>query len=309
MNIRKRLIYAFEFPDNYVYVGLTGDLNKRKSQHLSLHHKSYVYKHMIKTNLTPKVVKLSDFLNPESAKIMENQFLENYSKKNWHILNKAKTGGLGGNIIKHTKIACKRDAKKYQSRREWYEKSPSSYDAARRNKWIDECCTHMVSLKKPNGYWTRERCIKNAKKYKTRGEWQLNSKTIYGIACKNSWLNDCCSHMILIHKINGYWTKMRCIKDAKKYKTTKEWSANSVSAYSIAKKNKWLNECRKHMIILRLPNGYWTKNRCMIEAKKYKTRIEWQKFDSRSYSPALKNNWLNECCKHMKNGKKIKYMI
>lgn len=247
-NRYKRMVYSFEFPNRYVYVGLTYNMTKRKAQHLSPHNKSYVYKHMIKTHTKPKLKKLTDYIDAEKAKQLEGIFLLNYSKKNWHILNKAKTGALGGNIVKHTKTACINDAKKYKSRREWYEKSASSYDAARRNKWLNECCVHMCPLKNPNGYWTKERCVKDAKKYLTKSEWQYKSKTSYGISSKNKWLNECCVHMKLMHKKNGYWTKERCAEDAKNYSTRNDWRINSSSASTIASKNGWLNECCTHMI-------------------------------------------------------------
>jgi predicted GIY-YIG superfamily endonuclease len=250
-NQRKRIIYAFEFPGKFVYVGLTCDLKRRLYQHFSKFHKSYVFNHIKRSKTKPKLVQLTGYLDAQNAIFAENKYLQQYSKQNWHILNKAKPGSLGGNIIKHTKIACLKNAKKYKSRREWYEKSPSAYAAALKNKWVDDCCNHMVLLRKPNGYWTKERCIEDAKKYQTRANWQYKSRRIYSQALKNKWVDDCCIHMTLKHKPNGYWTKKRCIEDAKKYQTRKEWRKKSSSSSSIATKNNWLPICCAHMKILR----------------------------------------------------------
>lgn len=45
--------------------------------------------------------------------------------------------------------------------------------------------------RKPANYWTKEECIKDAKKYNTRSEWQKNSGGAYKVAWKNKWLDEC----------------------------------------------------------------------------------------------------------------------
>ena len=41
-------------------------------------------------------------------------------------------------------------------------------------------------------------------------------------------------------------------------------------------------------------NGYWNYETCMEESKKYKSRSEFCKGNSRAYKVALKNGWLDE---------------
>lgn len=53
------------------------------------------------------------------------------------------------------------------------------------------------------------------------------------------------------------------------------------------------------------PSGYWTKERCKNEVLKYKSRKEIYKNIRAGYSVMLKNNWLDECCVHMKKNKKL----
>ncbi len=57
------------------------------------------------------------------------------------------------NNIQH----CKAEAAKFVSRSQWQKESGSSYKWATKNQWVDECAAHMISIKKPNGYWTLER--------------------------------------------------------------------------------------------------------------------------------------------------------
>ena len=95
----------------------------------------------------------------------------------------------------------------------------------------------------------------------------------------------------------NYWNvKENCIEDARKYNTRTEWRKNSRSAYESARKNKWLDECCKHMV-----NGNikWTKEKCMESALKYKTKVEWEKNDNNAYSASRRNGWYYECTAHM----------
>lgn len=137
-----RLIYSFEFPDKSVYVGLTCNPIKRKFQHYN-DEESHVNKHMRNTNLKPTFKILSKYYNYDLASTKEGEFLKFYKKQGWKILNKKKTGGLGGNIIKWTKNSCINDAKKYARRSDWKKSSNTAYCKANKFKWMNECCAHM----------------------------------------------------------------------------------------------------------------------------------------------------------------------
>ena len=49
--------------------------------------------------------------------------------------------------------------------------------------------------------------------------------------------------------------------------------------------------------------GYWIKERCKNESLKYNSRNQIYKNSRSAYSAMLKNNWLDECCQHMKKNK------
>lgn len=95
------------------------------------------------------------------------------------------------------------------------------------------------------------------------------------------------------------WTLEKCKMDALQYKSKKEWREDSVDGYNAAVRYSWMGECSKHMIELVKPRGYWTLERCKEEALKYKTRNQWDLIRRSGYRIALKNGWLDECCKHM----------
>lgn len=140
-NNSKRCIYAYEFENNSVYVGLTNDIKVRNNRHLS-DKNDVIYQNINKDiNYTLKI--LTDYINTNEAKIKENDFLIKYTKDNWIILNKGKTGSLGSNLIYWTKERCQEESLKYKNRSNFYKNSSGCYHSARKNGWLDEICSHM----------------------------------------------------------------------------------------------------------------------------------------------------------------------
>ena len=92
-------------------------------------------------------------------------------------------------------INCKSEALKYKSRAEWMRSSPMSHRGASKNGWLDECASHIISTKLPDGYWTLEKCKEFALKYRTKVEWRATHKTSFSKANKKGWLEECCKHM------------------------------------------------------------------------------------------------------------------
>lgn len=93
-----------------------------------------------------------------------------------------------------TKERCKEEVVRYKSKKKLYENNPGAYMSMLRNNWLNELCPHM-NTKKPNGYWDKGRCKKEANKYKTRTDFRINSSSAYSSARTNGWLNEICSHM------------------------------------------------------------------------------------------------------------------
>jgi hypothetical protein len=154
----------------------------------------------------------------------------------------------------------------------------------------------MTNKRKPAGYWTKERIIADAKRFKTKTEWKLHSYGAVTAARKLNIHTECTAHMEILQ---GKWTLEALINDAKKYSTPSEWKKKSQSAYATAVHKKYLNKCINHMDRLRKPSGYWTKNKCLNSAKKYFTIQEWSLSDGAAYDAAKRNKWMTEATKHM----------
>lgn len=194
-NQHKKIIYSYEFPNNYVYVGITYNIIKRNWEHLN-DIKSPVYKYILKSNILPiKKILTNEFLGCDEAKILEEYWYNDYRNKGWNMLNKAKTGALGGNKIYWDFTKCKNEALKYKTVYEFQTKCGSAYNSALKNKWIGQITTHMIKTQKPTSYWNYDRCQSEALKYSTRGEFQKKSISAYSAASKKKWLNLICIHM------------------------------------------------------------------------------------------------------------------
>jgi predicted GIY-YIG superfamily endonuclease len=101
-------------------------------------------------------------------------------------------------------------------------------------------------MRKPNGYWTKERCAGAALKFETRSAFKKVCASAHVISCKNGWLNDICGHMLQINKPNGYWTKEKCHEAALKFESRSAFR-KGCSAYYAAHENGWLDDICGHM--------------------------------------------------------------
>jgi predicted GIY-YIG superfamily endonuclease len=190
----KRCIYVYEFSDNHAYVGLTYDIEKRHKQHIE-DTNSYVYKHKLKTGLEPTIKQLTEYIDKEEASKLEGVYKQQYINNGWNILNKAKTGGLGGNNLMWTKETCHEEALKYNSRKDFKINSNGAYESARKHGWLDEICLDMIETKKQSNYWCYKNCKIEALKYNKKTNFNLYSRGAYESARKNKWLDEICSHM------------------------------------------------------------------------------------------------------------------
>lgn len=186
-SILKRIVYAYEFSDNCVYIGLTYKMSKRNSQHTEKDSNSSVYKHIKETGLIPKLSKLTEkFVDASEAQDLEEYYIKIYKENGWTVLNKSKPRGLGGSTVKWTFDNIKKEALKYKTRTEFAHNSGSAYYAALFKGWLDDVCTHMKQKVK----WTYEKCKKDALKYKTRTEFFQNSPSACLASRKNGWLDE-----------------------------------------------------------------------------------------------------------------------
>lgn len=156
-----------------------------------------------------------------------------------------------------------------------------------------------MSKRKPNGYWTLERCIEDAKQYRTNNEWRSAKGGSYPAALRKGWVDQCQAHLSLAYRPRGYWTLERCMEDALNYGTRSGWKEAGGGSYDFARSKGWLNQCCAHMKKVRKPKGHWTLEQCKKDAEQFAGRREWQLANTSGYDMALRNGWVDNCCAHM----------
>lgn len=301
-NRHKRAIYAFEFEDKSVYVGLTYNYDKRYDAHMK-----GTQRIIDKTNeMGHEFIMFNEYFDMETASKKEAEKIAEYESKGWEILNKAKAGALGGNIRKWTKKAVLEEALKYNSIAEFNSANPSAYSAALNLGLKNEIKSHMTNLRRPDGYWTKERVLKEAKKYNTKSEFHKNAPSAFAYSKKLGIRDECYQHMKKPSRTQK-WTKDKIIEEALKYNSRSDFQKGSRGAYKAANAQGIRDEVCAHMEYKVKPNGTWTKNKIKKEAKKYKLRSHFKKNAGSAYQAAKRLNILDEVCSHMsKDGRKNK---
>lgn len=87
-----------------------------------------------------------------------------------------------------------------------------------------------------------------------------------------------------------YWTKGRCRKEAKKFKTRTDFNKYASWAYRVAKKNGWLEEYHW----LEITNHKWNDESVMEVAKKYTNRKAFRHGDRGAFNYAQRNGLLDK---------------
>ena len=217
-----------------------------------------------------------------------------YEKTGYKLLNIAKGGGIGGNISIWSYEECKKEASKYKSRCEFRDVKGGAYNSARKNGWLDDICSHMKTLKLPNGHWNnKENCRLAALESPDRTFFKENYTSAYAISYKNGWLDEIISH--LERKNKSYWkSKENCKKAALTTDSRAEFGKKFPTAYKFSRKNKWMDDICSHMKNKKVPNGYWNKENCMKIACSVNNKQEFKKTNRVAYESSYKNNWLDE---------------
>ena len=291
-NSSKRFIYAFEFPNNHVYVGLTYSFEERNKVHYT---RGTIFNYIQQTGLEPIFREL--ILEPvsvEEAKILEEFYLQSYIDKGWVKLNKAKTGSIGLCKVKWTYEACKEEALKYSSRKAFQKGNGSAYKVTIKNNWLEEFCKHMIKLNKISGHWkNKENVIQEALKYNTKKEFSKGSSGAYNAAKKYGWVEQVCLHMKVLQLPKNYWTFEKCIEMANTCTTMSEISSKYGTAYNLILKNKWVIYLSENLQLRANPRGLYTLEICIELAKDCRTLREYKLKALNAYATIHRKGWVD----------------
>jgi predicted GIY-YIG superfamily endonuclease len=133
---------------------------------------------------------------------------------------------------------CKEESIKYKTKKDFKNNCASAYNISFKNKWLDDICVHMISIVKPDGYWTYKNCIDASKDCKTLKEFSKKYRRAYILSLENDWLKD----FDLEYTNHKKWTYDECLEVSKKCENKKEFRYKFGGAYYRCRINKWLYE-------------------------------------------------------------------
>lgn len=195
-----------------------------------------------------------------------------------------------------TKDRCIKECEKYENISQLKKFNTSLYTLIYRYGYVNDCFPeHRERLA-----LTKEECVEEALKYNCRSDFEKFANREYTHARKNGWYSECVAHM------NQTWSETRnlytldfCRNAATSYTDKESFRTHSLGAYNAAHRNGWLSEITAHMTSKKLPNGYWTKERCAHEASRFDKKSEFRKQSPSAYNIAKRNKWVDEICSHM----------
>lgn len=292
INSNLRYVYVFEFEDHHAYIGLSCYPQRRFRQHLN-EDNSTVSKYIKETGCK-YVFKVLTGGAVNDAVQQEIQWIKNYKEDGWVILNKELDDLANDGSPKYTFEYCVEIANRYAHIRNFQKGNTLVYNYVVRHGWLDKICKHMDKDTQEANHWTKERCLEVANNFKTRTDFQKGCRGAYAAAYRNKWLDEICSHMERPTSPNKYWTIERCQEEALKYATKKDFQKGSSGAYNTARKMGMLDVICQHMPKTNKPLGYWTKERCLNEAKKNKSMSEFRKNCPSAFIISWRNGWIDE---------------
>lgn len=113
-------------------------------------------------------------------------------KKGWMDEVSAHMDPPGSSRVKWTLQTVRNCASLCTGRNEFRKRFGNAYEAARRNGWLDEACSHMNQdwVK-----WTIEKVRYYSEQCSSRGEFRGRFPNAYSAARRSMWLYDVCLHM------------------------------------------------------------------------------------------------------------------
>jgi hypothetical protein len=122
---------------------------------------------------------------------------------------------------------------KYAKRCHWKGSSGGSYRYARKNGLLNKLSTHMAPRRQS---WTKQKCVRSAKRYVTIKEWNKEDPNACSAARKRCWLDDCVKNLNRLSMPKNYWNDRRIlIKEMRRYNTRREFARCNSVAYLAAK--------------------------------------------------------------------------
>ncbi len=270
-NMSERCVYAYEFPDMHVYVGLTCNIERRKREHqYETNSAVYIYSH--ETGQRPTFHLKHDYVDYIQAKELEGIVLREYTDKKWISLNRTGTGGIGcsGNIYSQVK-ACTERVKFCEDFYQFKERFPDAYRICLEHDWFDLMEEYLGERR--GDVFIPKKGFK-----KKKGIMIMNAEFVKRMQGRS---------------VAFRYTDGELLEEIRKYRTKSEFARRNVSAYRQAKGRGLIDK-------------YYPENANLVsnaklakEASLYNSRTQFKKGSNAYYQLAMKRGILDDICKNM----------
>ena len=135
---------------------------------------------------------------------------------------------------KWTEEVCRKEALKYNSRKDFRKYCKGGYDKAKEMGWLQNYT--WLTYNKLHSEWDYNSCKEEASKYSNRNEFGKSAYGAYTCARKNGWLDD--FYPIPLRRYFDYDT---CKRMVSKYQSLNDLLINDRSLYESIRKKGWLD--------------------------------------------------------------------
>lgn len=232
---KRRVIYAYEFKEAHAaYIGLTFKMEARNKRH----HKEGAVFEFAKLHdaeiPNPKI--LTDYMDQEEASIQEGIWLKKYQDEGWMILNRFKTGSLGGQELLDYDIDKIEDSMKGYNKLDDWIKSHSSYREYIRQNNLDYLLDKHFPDRMRRIYDNYEECRKAYSQCKSIRQVHDKFPGALAAAKRHGWHKELSE---LCRASNVKYTRKVCMELISKFHTLKEFRHEHSNVYNRIKHNGW----------------------------------------------------------------------
>jgi hypothetical protein len=232
-------VYAYEFPDNAVYIGLTCNPKRRHRNHQVKGPVAI----KIAAGFAPVFRVIGSKLTPTAAGNVEQETIVRYKAQGWTVLNR-RAGGETGNIrTRYTYAKLVELARPFSHRAEFNERCDSGYQYACRHGLIDKIASELGWPEHVGHVWTRDLCWESAKVHKHVADWLAADKDAYLAAWRNGWLAEIKKKLFTKKYVISIWPREACERRARAFSSRSAWQYGCHDgSYVSARRKGWLKE-------------------------------------------------------------------
>lgn len=279
----RRICYAFEFPDRHVYVGISADIERRKHDHLT-RKGSKVHDYIVESGNEPELIILNDCLSLDEASLCENEYLNQYKKNGWTLLNQTKVA-VEDYIYEDavdTALAC-------QDFDDFRKNYSEAYWAALRKQCMEEI-TRLLPIKQ-NPLISDNDLLEKVKQCENYTEFCQKYETEYLDLAALGFTEELKRQFVERRSWHPYHIT-QILDVARQCKSYTEFRKNHPTEYAVAVRRKWL--VALHKLWPEIEQEEVCKEEIAELAKQYSQKVDFLRYCPKEYNIALSHGWLDE---------------